>query len=61
MTRFFLSMLAGETLDWMADAPRGERDDVADEVFAFALASFVDGVAVTPRGYDVTETVGVDA
>lgn len=49
--RSLVSELASETLDWMADAPAGERDDVANEAWAFALATFVDGVAVTPLGY----------
>ena len=50
--------LARETIDWMADDPT--REDVADEVWAFTLATYVDGRAVTPFGYDVTETLTSD-
>lgn len=51
-----LNDLADETLVWTAGAPEGHREDVADEVWAYALATFVDGTPVTPRGYDVSET-----
>lgn len=45
--------LASETLDWMAeDEPN--RPDVSDKVWAYCLATFVDGVAISPMGYDET-------
>lgn len=44
--------LASETMDWMAAAPMGKREDVSDKVWAYSLATFVDGVPVTPQGYD---------
>lgn len=50
----FLGLLADETVDWMLERPRGEREDISDEVWAFALATFVDGTAITPQGYDET-------
>ena len=54
VSRSLVTELARETLDWMAiDC---SREDVADEVWAFALASYVDGTAITPLGYDVTDT-----
>ena len=57
-SRSLVTDLAGETLDWMAvDC---SREDVADEVWAFALATYVDGTAVTPMGYDVTDTLTSD-
>lgn len=49
--RSLVGQLASETLLWMADEPR-QREDVADEVWAFALSTFVDGVPITPLGYD---------
>lgn len=48
-----VSQLASETLDWMAEDP--SREDVADEVWAFALATHVGEIAITPMGYDVTD------
>lgn len=50
-----VGQLAAETTDWMAQRPMGEREDVADQLWAFSLATFVDGVAITPLGYDDTE------
>lgn len=52
-----LTDLAGETLDWMARAPRGDREDCSDVVYATALATYVDGTAITPLGHDVTEVL----
>lgn len=52
--------LVDETMRWMAQAPMGAREDVADEVWAFALATFVDGVPITPRGFDESERFGTD-
>lgn len=57
-SRSLVTELAGETLDWMA--VDSSREDVADEVWAYALATYVDGTAVTPRGYDVTDTLTSD-
>mgnify|MGYP000061891441 CR=1 FL=1 len=49
----FIDELAHETLDWMAvDEPA--RPDMTDEVWGYALASVVDGRAITPNGYDET-------
>lgn len=55
--RSLVADLATETLDWMATDQ--SKPDVADEVWAFALATHVEGVPVTPRGFDVSETFGV--
>ena len=46
------AVLAGVTLDWQAEDH--SREDCFDDVLAFALATFVDGRAITPRGYDET-------
>jgi len=54
-----VSEIAGETLDWMGEDP-GNRDDVADEMWAIALATVVDGVAITPLGYDVSGMLAGD-
>jgi hypothetical protein len=56
----FVYELADETLDWMAEAPMGQREDVADEVWGFALATFVDGVPISPRGFDESDRIGGD-
>jgi len=53
-----VDILVNETLDWMARAPIGAREDVTDEVWAFALATYVDGVPITPRAI-VDESVEV--
>ena len=50
--------LADETMNWVAEAPMGQREDVRREVWAFALATFVDGTPITPRGFDESEVVG---
>lgn len=47
--------LGSEVNAWMCGAPEGEREDLSDEVWAFALATYVDGVAITPLGYDVSD------
>lgn len=54
--------LAEETIDWMADDPQS-REDVADEVWYFALATFIGGgrnrpTVITPRGVNVGEMYG---
>ncbi|MFC7077776.1 hypothetical protein [Haloarcula halophila] len=56
----FLCGLAGEVTDWMAKAPRGEREDISGEVWAYALATFVDGTPLTPRGYVESEHFSPD-
>lgn len=48
--------LSSETIDWMAEDPT--REDVADEVWAVSLATFVDGTPITPNGYDVSDKFG---
>lgn len=45
--------LASETIDFLADNPTAV--DPFDEVLAFTFATFVDGIPVTPRGYDESE------
>ncbi|WP_337652662.1 hypothetical protein [Halomontanus rarus] len=50
--RSFISRLADEVTEWMIEDP--SREDICDEVWAFALATFVDGTAITPRGFDET-------
>lgn len=49
-SKSLVGQIAGETVDWLAEDR--SRDDVADEVWAFALATVVDGRPITPRGYD---------
>lgn len=51
----FVNYLGSEVNYWMAGAPRGQREDVSSEVWAFALATYVDGIPITPRGYDVSD------
>lgn len=48
-----VTAIASATIDWMADDH--SREDNADEVWAFALATVVDGVAITPMGFDVSD------
>ena len=55
----FITALAHETLDWIAvDEPA--RPDVTDEVWAYSLATVVDGRAITPNGYDETPLFAFD-
>lgn len=49
--------LADLVLDWLAEDH--SREDCYDEVVSYALATFVDGTAITPRGYDDTEMFAV--
>jgi len=51
----FLNYLGPEVNYWMCRVPRGQRQDVSSEVWAFTLATYVDGVPITPRGYDVSD------
>jgi hypothetical protein len=51
-----VGQLASATIDWMAGDP--SKPDPGDEVFAFALATYVDGVPITPKGFDVSEKFG---
>jgi hypothetical protein len=59
--RNLVSELACETSVWMGNAPRGARPDVCGEVWAFALATFVDGVPITPKGYDESDELRTHA
>lgn len=51
--------LASETGYWLADDEH-QREDVTDKVWSFALATFVDGVAITPQGYDDSHLFDVE-
>lgn len=52
MTSAFTSMLASESLGWCEEDHR--RPDPFGDLLAYSLATFVDGKAVTPLGYDVS-------
>ena len=45
----FLSELATDVLYWLHQSD--DREDVFPEVRAYALATYVEGDAVTPRGF----------
>ncbi len=51
--RSLVSILADETLFWMGNDPT--KPDCSDELWAFALGTFVNGTPITPRGYDVND------
>jgi hypothetical protein len=48
--------LASETIDWMADDR--SKPDVTGEVWAFTLATYVDGTPIATRGFDVSDAFG---
>lgn len=47
--------LTDETHNWIIAGGQPWREDVSREVLAFSLATFVDGVAISPLGFDETE------
>lgn len=57
LDKSFVSELAAETEAWYAVRPE-ERRDAFRDVLAFSLATYVEGRAVTPRGYDETDRLG---
>lgn len=52
--RSAIDLLTDEAVRWMAEDEHARRDP-AGELWAFGLATFIDGVPITPRGYDVSE------
>jgi len=48
--------LASETIDWMADDR--SKPDAAGDLWAFTLATYIDGTPITPRGFDVSAKFG---